>query len=193
MKLIFEKKIRGKNNLGFSIPEMIVSLFFFSMIMVIAVSTVLSVSLANRKALLISSVNNSMVYAVDSMIRDIRTGRNYDCGPSTDSTKNCPLFLGLGTPSDSFFFTDDKGQATGYRLSNNKIQKLISGNFLDITSPEVKINKLDFYVNGVGGGGDNMQPHVIVILSAESYYKNQKVASFNLETMATQRLIELDE
>jgi hypothetical protein len=45
----------------------------------------------------------------------------------------------------------------------------------------------------VGGAGDNLQPHVIVILSAESYYKNKKVSSFNLETMATERLIESDE
>jgi hypothetical protein len=171
---------------------MIVSLFFFSMIMVIAVSTVLSVSLANRKVFALSSVNNSMVYAVDSIIRDVRTGRDYDCGP-VGGAKNCAFFLGLGTPSDSFFFTDDRGQATGYRLSGTKIQKLVSGNFLDITPPEVKINKLDFYVNGVGGAGDNLQPHVIVILSAESYYKNKKVSSFNLETMATERLIESDE
>jgi type II secretory pathway component PulJ len=142
---------RQKNNFdtylnrGFSIPEMIVALFFFSMIMVIAVGTVLAVTTANRKAFALSNTNNSMVYAIDSMIKDMRTGTNYDCGP-LGGDKNCPLFLGLGEPSNSFYFTDDRGQNTGYRLNGNKIQKLISGNFLDITSPEIKVNKLDFYV-----------------------------------------------
>jgi type II secretory pathway component PulJ len=101
MKLIFYKKISRKNNFGFSVPEMIVSLFFFSMIMVIAVSTVLSVSLANRKVFALSSVNNSMVYAVDSMIRDVRTGRDYDCGPVGGGS-----FLG-GVLGDTLEGTDD--------------------------------------------------------------------------------------
>jgi hypothetical protein len=177
---------------GFSVPEMIVALFFFSMIMVIAVGTVLAVTSANRKSFILSNTNNSMVYAVDSMIRDIRTGKDYDCGP-LGGDKNCPLFLGFGAPSSSIYFTDDAGQATGYRLNSNKIQKLISGNFIDITSPDIKVNRLDFYVDGVGGGGDNMQPNVMVVISAESFYKGKKFSSFELETLAVQRQIESNE
>jgi hypothetical protein len=88
------------------------------------------------------------------------------------------LFLGFGAPSSSLYFTDDAGQSTGYRLSSNKIQKLISGNFIDITSPDIKVNRLDFYVDGVGGGGDNTQPNVMVVISAESFYKGKKIFFF---------------
>lgn len=177
---------------GFSVPEMIVAIFLFSLVMVASVSTVLAVTTANRKTFSLSTVNNSLVFAVDSMVKDIRTGTDYDCG-DVGGSLNCPLNLGSGTPGNSFHFKNDLGQNTGYRLNNQKIQKLVSGNYLDITPGEILVNKLDFYVDGVGGGTDNKQPNVTVVLWAEIYYKSKLVATFDMETMAVQRKIESNE
>jgi prepilin-type N-terminal cleavage/methylation domain-containing protein len=192
--LIYNKQNKRKSfgNKGFSIPEMIVALLLFSMVMVVSVGAVLSVTAANRKTFALSTINNSLVYALDSMIKDIRTGTNYDCGV-VDSTKNCPLLKGAGTPQNSVHFTNDLGQATGYRLNGNVIEKLVSGSYLAITPAEVRVSKLDFYVDGVGGGSDNKQPVVNIVVFAEIYYKGQRVANFDVETMAIQRKIENNE
>ncbi len=179
-------------NGGFSVPEMIVALFLFSMVMVVSVGSVLAVTTANRKTFALSTINGSLVYALDSMIKDLRTGSDYDCG-DVGGSLNCPFSGGSGTPQSSIRLIDDRGQATGYRLNGETVEKLISGNYLAITPADVKVKKMSFYVDGVGGGADNKQPNVIIVLVAEIFYKGRLVATFDTETMAVQRKIEDDE
>src|SRR3989338_9484397 len=80
---------------GFTLIEMIVSIALFAVVMTVAVGALLSLTGANKKAQALQSVMNNLNISVDSMVRNIRMGRDYECvggtstGTDTD-TADCP-------------------------------------------------------------------------------------------------------
>jgi prepilin-type N-terminal cleavage/methylation domain-containing protein len=74
-----QKKIIKNNNRGFTLIEVLVSLTLFTIVLVMAGGTVVSVIDINKRNQAISSVVNNLNYSIDSMIRDIKTGYLYKC------------------------------------------------------------------------------------------------------------------
>jgi prepilin-type N-terminal cleavage/methylation domain-containing protein len=70
---------KRKKNAGFTLIETLVSLALFSVVLVIAGGTTVSVIDINKRNQAISSVVNNLNYSIDSMIRDIKTGYLYKC------------------------------------------------------------------------------------------------------------------
>jgi len=62
---------------GFTLLEMIVAIFIFSIVVTIASGAMLSMINANRKAQALKTVMNNMNLALDSMSRDVRFGTAY--------------------------------------------------------------------------------------------------------------------
>lgn len=76
---------------GFTLIEALVSLGIFSVVIVAATGVILSIISSNKKNQAISSVVNNLNYSIDSMVRDIKTGYEYQCDTFDSSGSNLLL------------------------------------------------------------------------------------------------------
>jgi prepilin-type N-terminal cleavage/methylation domain-containing protein len=68
-----------QENHGFTLIEIIVSLALFAVVAVVAVGAFLKIVDADRRAQAIESAVNDTNFALESMVRDIRVGSDYEC------------------------------------------------------------------------------------------------------------------
>ncbi len=180
---------------------MMVSVAIFAIVMTISLGALLSMSESDRKAQTFKSVINNLNFAMDSMSRSIRTGQVYHCDASQTpitSTRDC-----TGTPSSSFAFLPADGSNTLiYKLESSNatlcgqpsarvgciVRSTDSGaNYASITSPEVYVDVLNFYVTG-SAVGDGVQPKVTILISGVVTVTVTQSSTFNLQTSVTQRI-----
>jgi len=164
---------------GFTLVEMIVAIFVFSVVMVISTGALVSIIGANRKAQSVKSVMNNVAFSLDSMTRALRVGNNYDCGVS----------LCASDGSESLTFTDVDGREVQYHLntSTNQIEREIDGGgFQALTAPEVTVDRLMFYVDGVASDG---QPRVLIVVSGRSGVGRSET-TFDIQTLVSQRSLD---
>lgn len=64
---------------GFTLIEVMVSVTLFLIVMMIALGAVLAIVDGNKKTQAINSVSNNLNSAIESMVRDIKTGYAYTC------------------------------------------------------------------------------------------------------------------
>lgn len=181
---------------GYSLIEMIVAVALFSLVMLLATGALIKFMSLERVARYTNDVTTNLSFAVDSMSRSIRTGTNYKCG---GSGTNC-----WPTPMNSLTFTDDQGRTVTYKLkSDGSLGRCtvgncgIEANVIGLTDKRITIKSLRFYVKGVGSanvGGDShiTQPQVLISMQGEMKPdSNRPPVSFTIQTLATQRLLEL--
>lgn len=177
-------KVKGQRfQKGFTLFEMIVSLGIFSTCMLIILSSLLSITSAQKKAVSISTVEDNLRFAIDSISKEIRTGYDYDCG-ATGVPGSC------SSGATSFAFNPGRTGITkvAYQLNttDQSIEKSIdSGPFYPLTGSDIRIKKLNFYVAGAETS-DGFQPQVTIVLQAEMGSGREKSA-FNVQTTITQR------
>lgn len=183
------KKYIKNQNKGFTLIELIVSLGLFTIVIMITTSAMLSMADLNSKVKTMRTAMDNLSLALESMSRDIRMGSVYTCNPSIPVS---PLlsYGGVGTgcadgASVIAFFSQDS-KIMVYRLNGTTVQRSKNGGntFLDITSANIEITKLKFYVLGAGAGKD--QPHVVISISGVT--KGSKPSSFTVQTTVTQIL-----
>lgn len=68
-----------KNNKGFTLLEMIVSMGIFTIVAVIAVGSLVRISSLNRQAQSLQAATNNINYILESMSREMRVGSTYHC------------------------------------------------------------------------------------------------------------------
>lgn len=174
MKTFFPKKEKA----GFTLIEVMVSVTIFSIVMIVAVGSLYSVINANRKAKSLSLIVNNLNLAFESMIRDLRTGSEYDV-------------VGSGEIGDRIDFKDKNGDDTTYYLSGNTIQKIEENGVTGaVTSDEVTVEDMEFRL--IGGGSGDGQP--IVLLHIKGAAGDGKTSSeFNIQTLITSRTLDNNE
>lgn len=173
-----------KNNHGFTLIETIVAVGIFAIVMVIASGAVINAVDANRKAQSLNVVVNNLNLAIESMVRDIRTGSDY-----TD--------VGCGSANSCIKFTDRNGNRNveySYIVSGTDkyIEKSKTGgqtiNGLGrITSEEVVIEEATFELQGKGKDG---QPERILIHIKGYAGENKTKSEFNIQTLVTSRTLD---
>ncbi len=181
--------------------EMMVSVAIFAIVMTIALGALLSMAESDRKAQSFKSVINNINFAMDSMSRSIRTGQVYHCDTSQTpitSVRDCSA-----TAASSFAFRPaESSNTTVYKLETSNatlcgqpsslvgcIVRSTDGgiNYSAVTSSEVYIDTLNFYVTG-STVGDNIQPKVTILISGEVTVTATQKSKFNLQTSVTQRI-----
>lgn len=166
---------------GFTLIEVLVSVAVFSIVMLIATSSVFTIVNANKKSHSIKSVMTNLNFALESMMREIRMGGSYSCN-SVSMVSSCP------TGSTEFSFVDQTGKSIVYYLdtvtgsSINSILRKEGGVDQAITSEEVVIESLKFYVI------DGDQPRVLITVSG-SAGKDDAMSHFDIQTTVTKRTI----
>lgn len=161
-----------KNNRGFTLIEIVVSVGLFALIMMLASGAYFVMIHINRQAQSITTGINNLSFALETMTRTIRTGTNYSCEGQGD----CP------NGGDSFSVTNSSGVTTTYTLSNG----VITQNTIALTDPSVTVSSLTFYAFGTGPGDDE-QPRVTIVVSGTISSGPNKTESFTVETAATMR------
>ena len=181
---MISNQVKINNKSGFTLFEMIVSLGVFSIAVLMILSSLLSITGAQKKAITLETVEDNLRFAIDSISKEVRTGYDYDCGGG-----GTPLNCTSG--SSILAFTNANGVPVVYKLENQAIQKSIDGgaNFFNITGSDIKVNLMTFYVTGVGQ--DNLQPKVTIIIKAVSETGQEKTGSpFNVQTTVVQRQLD---
>ena len=178
---------------------MLVSVAIFSIVMTLALGSLLALSVADRKAETLKSGVDNVTFALDSMSRAIRTGSNYHCGSSgtLTSAQNCP------SGANYFTFLASNGVQTTYLLDTLNtycgqtqapygcIERSTDGGttWIPITSPDIIVQNVGnlFYVTGAATG-DGVQPKVTVTVNSSIPVSTTQSTNVFMQTTATQRI-----
>lgn len=187
-------------NAGFSLVELLVSLMLFTVVVTIAVGTLLTLIDSNTKARNMQDALTNLQFALDSMAREIRTGTNYYCGGNVENNTPAPAATRDCTGGASAFAFLEGGQSlTGagngrisYRLANERIERRIgTDSWEPLTSQQVRITELRFVARDTDDfltDGDTTQPTVTLYVSGEAGQIPGLDTSFSLQTSLTQRV-----
>ncbi len=206
----------GANNSikGFTLIEVMVSVTLFAMVMTLSLGAILSIIDGNKKAQAINSVANNLNFAVDSMVRDIKTGYSYSCNDNQIPTPDSTSVIGSdknGCSGDAQDFislistiSSEGPQKRGVRYSLQKdstgrgsIYKTTSdesGNSYPVTSPEVDIQKLEFIVENYNtdfAQEDIGQPRVFLYIKGTAGINPTQASDFSIQTLISQRNLNL--
>ena len=189
---------------GFTLLETVVAVGLFAVIMLVTVGAMLEVTKAQTKADRIREVQDNLRFTLESMTREMRTGKSYKVftvsgGPpgliqSTDpGTRN-------GTVYDETVFVDQEPQAFCYYFDQTQhaIRKTVTldptgpchtayPNAPRITSPNISIDNLSFLLIGGQGGPTDGQPRMTILIDAHSTDPNLATV-MHIQTTVTQRL-----
>ncbi len=194
-----------KNQAGFTLVELMVSLMLFTIVVLAAVGSLYTVNNASRKVQAMRSVIDNLNFAVESMSRTIRTGNAVACGgesnlPVLGGDPNCTF--DNQSPRDILYIDSTLGtdQKVEYRLetslagvSSGSIQKRVKegdfwGNWYNITAPEINVQKLSFYVNGATVD-DLVQPSVMIFVEGVAVV-GEETSPFAIQTYLSQRAVD---
>lgn len=193
---------------GFTLVEMIISLAIFTVVAVVAVGALLKVMDANRKSISLKTTINNLNFALESMSREMRVGRDYELN-SNNGAINKNYFTNTSNKissgnwtiifKSSNVSTDSVGKkcnliyAYRYDASNEKILKAQQTNcdspinppdFQDLTSEDIKITSTIIDISNE----PNEQPYVFIWLQGESGVKVKDKVDFSVQTRVSQRI-----
>ncbi len=179
---------------GYSLIELIVAVGIFSIVMLFVTSSYLTLIDLDRQARSGNQLAASLSFAVESMARNIRTGTEYGCGASVGA--DC-----TATPASKFTFLDNQGQRIVYQLkgdgsigqctnSDPDDATCTDARAVSLTDPRIDIDSLDFFVRGASLS-DTIQPQVTMSIAGSMRTGARATTEFNIQTGATQRLIDL--
>lgn len=170
--------INNKKN-GYTIIELLVSVSLFIVISAIASSLVITlldsanVDNANRE------LSNNISTTFDNMIREIRSGTNYQGGDT------------------SFSFNHENLGNVSYFINENNLYVSYPGSTINLTpNADVTIKKLKFNLRGQlpdsRNNGDNEQPVVSIYLHVSQRVGNQNEVNLHYQSTVAQRLLDFN-
>lgn len=179
-----------KATAGFTLIEMMVALSIFTVVMTVALGSLLTLIDANKKAQALQTITTNLNYVIDDISRNARVGGQYRCANSNnlsnlDTPKDCSDGKGL------LAFLSTSGDRIVYRLSDGHIEKSANGGatFVQVTSNEIDVLVLRFYVSG-SSAGDSEQPRVVISMSGTIGQGASYETDFNIQTSITERIID---
>lgn len=179
-------------NKGFTLVELMVAVGIFMAITLISLGAILAVLDAGREAQSLKSIMTNLNFAVELMSRDIKFGTDYYCGVTTATTwapQNCTG--GGNAAQPAITFTTSEGVDTIYRLNGTQLERSINygSTYIGLTSPDIIIQDLKFYVFGASIGDTN-QPRVFMIVRGYAGTKPTTQSRFVIQTSVSQRVLD---
>jgi prepilin-type N-terminal cleavage/methylation domain-containing protein len=165
---------------GFTLIELIVAVAIFTIVMMVSMGAVFSIVNANRKSQSMNVVINNLNFAFESMIRDLRTGSDYEV--------NGGVLTFIDRDSRRVSYQRIPGEnGTGVILKDYiETNEFAEG---EITDPEVRIDDLSFDLVGEGPDGSQLLLR-IHLQGTTGNPANNTASSFNIQTLVSPR--ELD-
>ena len=172
---------------GFTLLEVIISVGILSVIVVAAIGIMLSIKVAQEKTANIQDIQDNIRYALEFMAKEMRQGSTYEPQPA-----GCAL--GTNSPCVGMKFMRGSG-VVWYCLVNNTIYRYMGvydlcnmSDALALTSDNIEVTNLNFYVLGNLPGPADGQPRVTIAITANS--KDARIqlrSAFRLQATVTQR------
>lgn len=198
---------------GFSLIELLVALSLFTIVVTMAVGTLLILIDANAKAQNIQTAMTNLNFALDSMTREIRTGYGYYCDTTVSTNfrgdrndvSDCAAgtmlsiieggeSLTAGAPADQHRIEYRfNGTVIERRVCNSVPCNPAADQWQPVTSSDITINTLRFYVNDTEdlASGDLLQPTVTIYIQGEVGELDGVDTSFDIQTTVTQRQLDI--
>ena len=189
----FKKEIeKNKKQKGFTLVEIIIAVGLFATVATLAMLSLLAIIDANNRAKGAKILVNNLNAALEQMSRELRTGYRYTCSSSSGVTPTLPADCLEGRSNLSYI--DKNGDSVYYRLDSTDGKKTIqrkinTGNWIKLTSDDVSIENLKFYVRHTGLN-DGKQPRVLITVKGTKIFGPAKQVSFDLQTGISQRLLQ---
>lgn len=183
---------KNVNQAGFTLVELMVSLALFIIVVLALIGSLYTVNDASRKVQAMRTVMDNLNFAMESISRTVRTSEQIVC--SGTGSANCPIDESGGYEI-SMNSTLGERQQVFYRWnsSNKSVEKKTinlndagSTDWQSITSPEISIDHMVFYVDGAELG-DSKQPSVAVQLDGVASVPNGSPIPFSIQTYLSQR------
>ncbi|MEA3292914.1 MAG: prepilin-type N-terminal cleavage/methylation domain-containing protein [Patescibacteria group bacterium] len=191
IKHILNNSFSKKSN-GFSLVEVLVTLFVFSLIITITMGIFVSVLKMQKRAQSAIKISNEASYAMEYMSRAIRMAQydeNGNCGANLnyEKTSDGIKFKGYDGKCRQFSCELDSGGTNVYRLK----EIIDNGGVLQenyLTSSELNI--VSFNVGPEYGWNptDDIQPRITISLEIKGITKNP--AELKIQTTLSQRNID---
>lgn len=180
---------------GFSLLEMVVAIGIFGSVVALAVNIVLLASDAQVRASLLRAVQDNVRFAIQFMNKEIRTGRSVTLHNSDGSA------CAAASLCDQIRFTNQEGEAVAYCVLQNALvrSKKINGtggdctaNNFNLTSPDIIVNKVSFYVVGNQLGSSDGQPMITSVMDfeAKNIERQKATTKMQMQTTSTLRLLD---
>jgi prepilin-type N-terminal cleavage/methylation domain-containing protein len=203
MVLKISQNNRNYTKRGFSLIELMVSLTIFSIVMTLSVGTLLVLIDANAKAQALSSSMTNLSFAIDSMTRNIRTGKDFRCVSGSSLGSSLVGSNADCSGSDGIAFTPgfEDTWRMAYRLNGTVIEQwidkpLIADGWVPITSTgqpsAVNVSNLEFMVNGsaTAGSNDVVQPRISLLVVGSVSNGLETPTEFKVQSNVTQRVLD---
>ncbi|MEI6042005.1 MAG: type II secretion system protein [bacterium] len=193
---------------GFTLIEVMVSVSLFAMVMTLSLGAILSIVDGNKKAQAINAVANNLNFAVESMVRDIKTGYAYTCTVNVISASTTSNLSGDNgcTPNTSFFSISLVSTITGEKRGVRYYREVTDGkgriwketrtgsevvSQYPLTSPEVDIKDLKFVVSNPISANYTGQPSVFLTMNGTANVNPTQTSDFTVQTYISQRNLNL--
>jgi len=186
--------------LGFTLIELMVATSIFVVIMLAAMGSLMAASATSKRAQQLQTSMDNVNFAMESMTRSIRIGRNYICKTGIDTVDlntlpsspiDCPSggYLVAFIPATTMNLSGSK--LIAYKLDGTSGTGVLerctdNSTCVPITSSDVNITTLKFYVVGADNTTVKIQPSVYITMKGTVTIKGQ-ASSFAIQTMASQR------
>lgn len=182
---------------------MIVAVGLFAIVMLVCVSSLLALVGANRKVHSLQSVMNNLNVTLDGMVRQIRMGTSFDgSGNCAGNAGGGPKDCTAGSKQFSFAPYGNSPSDPPWKYQLNETTHRLersqnNGAYVPITSPDITIESMSFYVVGSTKGCsvnpcDLQQPKVVIVIKGTAPVQNSKAkTTFHIQVTAVQRALDL--
>ncbi len=161
----------------------------FVVLVSLSMSSVLNVLDTSRRVRGNKDVMDSLNASLEYMTRTVRFGHTYHCGSTGTLTvaQNC-------TTGADLLATRFNNQTFVFGVSGGRIRVSDDGgaNYKWLTGSNVIIDQLQFFTFGTSKTADNLQPYVLVIIRGRVKDDAQSYSSFDIQTMMSQRKLDLN-
>lgn len=169
---MFVRKKYNKES-GLTLIELIVAIGIFGLVITMVIGIFVIALVSQRRIISLRNIEDNTRFALESMAREIRTGRNF------------------GGSVNSLSFTNAKSESTVYRLNDKAIEKSSDGgtSYSVVTGQEVTVDYLNFYLLGQTPG-DGLEPRVTITIGITSQVGNQ-ISNTKIQNTVSQRSLQL--
>jgi prepilin-type N-terminal cleavage/methylation domain-containing protein len=168
------KKQRNKET-GFTLPELLVAMGLFLIVVTIATGAFVQSLRTQRAAVELIAVNDNANIILEQMAREVRTGTGFS-SPNAAELR----------------FTNYLGEAVVYRHGNalGAVERSVDGiSFEPLTASNVDVKRLLFRTSGAGGA-DKLQPRITISIGVSGRSPALRDIVTDMQTTISPRLID---
>lgn len=162
---------------GFTLIELITSMFIFSILAIMISSVFISSLNMERRAFNIQQIVENVNFIFEAMAKEIRVA---NLAPQ-DTDSECLI------PAATLNFVNASGENIVYSLVNGNIHRSVNGVDSVLSSNTVEFTRFQFCIRG-STVGDNTQPRITVLAAVRTREASQQEI-IDIQTTLSQRYL----